>query len=112
MSRHVARCLEVFTAYRSAQVLNEAGRPGAPADDEQAARRYARLLISEIKLYHEADVVAGRRERDLASRLGGEIARARVLYEQRVPAHIRQSTDCFHDELVHTLADGDRELIA
>ncbi len=139
MSRHAARCLEAITAYRSAQVqikaLHDAPRPddapsaataaapaadasfspgstGAPVDDEQAARRYARLLISEIKLYHEADVVVGRRERDLASRLGGEIARARVLYEQRVPAHIRQSMDCFHDELVRTLADGDRELIA
>ena len=125
MSRHAARCLEAVTAHRSAQaqikVLNDAARPdasfspgstAAPVDDEQAARRYARLLISEIKLYHEADVVAGRRERDLASRLGGEIARARVLYEQRVPAHIQQSTDCFHDELVRTLADGDRELIA
>jgi hypothetical protein len=111
MVRHAARCLEAVTAYRSAQahvkVLTD-----APGDDEQAARRYARLLISEIKLYHEADVVTGRRERDLATRLGGEIARARALYEQRVPAHIRQSTDCFHDELVRTLADGDRGLIA
>ena len=80
--------------------------------DDEGARRYARLLISEIKLYHEADVLAGRRERDLASRLGDEITRARVLYEQRVPAHVRQSTDCFHDELVRTLADGDGALIA
>jgi hypothetical protein len=139
MSLHAARCLEAVTAHRSAQVqikvlserqdaplASEAAAPaadasfssrppgstGAAVDDEQAARRYARLLISEIKLYHEADVMAGRRERDLASRLGGEIARARVLYELRVPAHIRQSTDCFHDELVRTLADGDRELIA
>ena len=111
MTRHAARCLEAVTAYRAAQVLTE--RPDVPtADEEQAARRYARLLISEIKLYHEADVLAGRRERDLASRLGDEITRARVLYEQRVPAHVRQSTDCFHDELVRTLADGDGALIA
>jgi F0F1-type ATP synthase membrane subunit b/b' len=125
ITRHAARCLEAVTAYRAAQVLTE--RPDAPAaskvppaadvapataDDEQGARRFARLLISEIKLYHEAEVLAGRRERDLASRLGGEIARARVLYEQRVPAPLRQSTDYFHDELVRTLADGDHELIA
>jgi hypothetical protein len=111
MARHAARCLEAVTAYRAAQVLTD--RPGVPtAEEEEAARRYARLLISEIKLYHEADVLAGRRERDLASRLGGEITRARSLYEQRVAAHIRQSTDYFHDELVRTLADGDGALIA
>jgi hypothetical protein len=56
-------------------------------------------------------VVAGRRERDLATRLGGEIARARVLYEQRVPADVRQGMDHFHAELVRTLADGDSTLL-
>ena len=60
-----------------------------------SAQRYARLLVSEIKLYHEQAVVEGRRDRDLATRLGGEIARARVMYEQRVPAHVRQRADIF-----------------
>ena len=46
---------------------------------------------------------------DAASR--GEIARARVLYEQRVPTHIRQHTDYFHDELIRTLANGDSSLL-
>ena len=50
------------------------------SEDPEAARRYARLLISDIKLSHESAVLAGRRERDLVARLGGEIARARVLY--------------------------------
>ena len=80
-------------------------------DEDEAARRYARLLISEIKLYHEPEVIAGRRDRDVVSRLGGEIARARVLYEQRVPAHVRSATDHFHAELVRTLADGDPSLL-
>jgi hypothetical protein len=69
------------------------------------------LLVSEIKLYHEPAVAAGQRERDLASRLGGEIARARVLYEQRVPAAVRDRTDYFRDELVRTLANGDATLL-
>ena len=67
--------------------------------------------MSEIKLYHEAAVVAGRRDRDLATRLGGEIARARVMYEQRVPSHVRERADYFHDELVRTLANGDASLL-
>ena len=80
-------------------------------EEDASARRYARLLVSEIKLYHEAAVVDGRRDRDLATRLGGEIARARVLYEQRVPPQVRERADYFHDELVRTLANGDATLL-
>ena len=131
LARHAARCLEAITAVRAAQVFSErpapaaatprdrteagsadgAGDANAPADEDAAARRYARLLISEIKLYHEPAVIAGRRDRDVAARLGGEIARARVLYEQRVPAHVRRAHDHFHAELVRTLADGDPSLL-
>lgn len=80
------------------------------SEDTEAARRYARLLISDIKLSHESAVLAGRRERDLAARLGGEIARARVLYEQRVGSRAAR-TDHFHTELVRTLANGDASLL-
>jgi hypothetical protein len=124
LARHAARSLEAITAFRAAQVLTDRSDTQTPdlataqsvssrdpEDDDQAARRYARLLVSEIKLYHEAEVMAGRRERDLATRLGGEISRARVLYEQRVPAQIRRGTDHFHAELVRTLADGDASLL-
>ena len=116
--RHAARCLESVTAFKAARAALVNGGTHAPggadeasADEDAAARRYARLLVSEIKLYHESDVMAGRRERDLATRLGGEIARARVLYEQRVPAPIRQHADYFQDELVRTLANGDPALL-
>ena len=86
-------------------------RLAAIGDDDSAARRYAKLLVSEIKLYHSAEVAAGRRERDLGTRLGGEIARARTLYEQRVPAQVRAAADYFHEELVRTLAEGDARLL-
>ena len=119
--RHAARSLEALTAFKAARALMarsespEAARSGssegAGAEEDASARRYARLLISEIKLYHEAVVVAGRRDRDLGTRLSGEIARARVLYEQRVPPNVRQRADYFHDELVRTLADGDAGLL-
>ena len=124
MARHAARCLEALTAFKAARVLTDhpdvaaaaaAGASGAegPADtdDHESARRYARLLVTEIKLYNEPAVEAGRRDRDLASRLATEIGRARVLYDQRVPAHVRQHTDHFHAELVRTLADGDATLL-
>ena len=113
IARHAARSLESLTAFKAARALATI-EPQAPVDDgdeDVAAKRYARLLISEIRLYHEAAVAAGRREGDLTTRLGGEIARARVLYEQRVPKHVRQRANHFHDELVRTLADGDAALV-
>ncbi|HZR26099.1 MAG TPA: hypothetical protein VFA59_21050 [Vicinamibacterales bacterium] len=115
LARHASRALEATTAFKTARALAKADAqpPDATTTDEEeaSARRYARLLVSEIKLYHEGDVMTGRRERDLTSRLGGEIARARVLYDQRVPAHVRDRADYFHDELVRTLADGDVSLL-
>lgn len=119
--RHAARSLEALTAFKAARALmarsessdsaQSGAGEGAGAEEDASARRYARLLISEIKLYHEAVVVAGRRDRDLGTRLSGEIARARVLYEQRVPPNVRQRGNYFHDELVRTLADGDAGLL-
>jgi flagellar biosynthesis/type III secretory pathway protein FliH len=122
LALHAARCLESITAFRAAKALAErpetstrpaaaAGAAGDKEDPIEAARRYARLVVSEIKLYHENAVIAGRKERDLTSRLGGEITRARTLYEQRVPADVRSRHDYFEDELVKTLAGGDSALI-
>jgi hypothetical protein len=119
LARHAARALESLTAFKTARAVagvSAVGAPNAadaPATDENeaTARRYACLLISEIKLYHHDAVEAGRRERDLAVRLGGEIARARSLYGERVPAHVPRAADYFHDELVRTLAGGDASLL-
>ena len=117
LTRYAARRIEALTAFKVARSLTAAAPiPEAPVtaadeDEEAAARRYARLLMSEIKLYHEDSVAAGRRDGDLGIRLGGEISRARALYEQRVPPHVRQRGPYFEDELVRTLADGDRSLL-
>jgi len=123
--RYGSRRLEAMTAIRLAALsgrLETRRRSVVPfrndrdggADSEadaDAAQRYARLLVSEIKFYHEAEVAEGRRRRDLMARLGGEIARARVFYEQRVAETTRRRADYFHDELVRTLADGDPSLV-
>lgn len=114
LARYAARGIEAITAFtivRSLSTPPSASDHGVDDEDVVGARRYARLLVSEIKLYHEDSVAAGRRDRDLGSRLGGEIARARMLYEQRIPAHIRALAPYFDDELVKTLADGDRSLL-
>jgi hypothetical protein len=126
LARHAARALEVLTARRTSQLLSGSlpgpvatGAASAPAratppgavDGEDGARRYARLLVSEVKLYNEAAVKLGREQRDLLDRLAPEIDRARKLYEERVSSNVRARNLYFDQELVRTLADGDPSLL-
>ncbi|HYS55112.1 MAG TPA: hypothetical protein VER58_15250 [Thermoanaerobaculia bacterium] len=71
------------------------------------ARRFARLLVSEIKLYNEPKVEQGRKNKDLYERLKEDIDRSRQMYDERIPEDIRKSSNYFYDELVRILADGD-----
>jgi hypothetical protein len=71
------------------------------------ARRFARLLVSEIKLYNEPKVDAGRRNRDLYDRLKEDIDRSRQMYDERIAEDVRKQSNYFYDELVRILADGD-----
>jgi hypothetical protein len=71
------------------------------------ARRFARLLVSEIKLYNEQKVTDGRTEGNLYDRLRDEIDRSRQMYDKRVHPSVSPRFDYFHQELVNTLAGGD-----
>jgi len=71
------------------------------------ARRFARLLVSEIKLYNEKKVTEGRDAQDLYERLREAIDRSREMYDKRVQAPVAAKFDYFHYELVNSLADGD-----
>jgi len=71
------------------------------------AKRFARLVVSEIKLYNEAKVTEGRKTRDIYERLKEDIERGRQMYHDRVSGPVRESSDYFHDELVRILAGGD-----
>jgi hypothetical protein len=114
LTRHASRCLEALTA-RKAPELSQVvafARPGhARQQDEEAAQRYARLLVSEIRLYHEPLVDEGRRASDLLRRLRPQIERAQRLYDERVAPDVRSRTNYFHQELVRTLADGNAALL-
>ncbi len=85
------------------------GRALSP-DEQKAhedAKRFARLVVSEIKLYNESKVNEGRRNKDIYERLKEDIERGRQMYADRVPAGVRDSTNYFFDELVRILAGGD-----
>lgn len=71
------------------------------------ARRFARLLVSEIKLYNEQRVREGRESADLYDRLKEAIDRSREMYDKRVQPPVAAKFDYFHYEVVNSLAEGD-----
>jgi hypothetical protein len=87
-----------------------APRGGMAPEDQKAhedAKRFARLVVSEIKLYNEAKVTEGRKTRDIYERLKEDIERGRQMYTDRVSGAVRDASDYFQDELVRILAGGD-----
>jgi hypothetical protein len=86
----------------------------SPEEDEKfnnEARRFARLLVSEIKLYNEDEVYNGRQNADLYLRLKRDIDRSRDMYEKRVHPAVAASADHFDEELIRILAREDRNLM-
>ncbi len=97
------------------EVQNMAQSDSGLSPEEQAqhdeARRFARLLVSEIKLYNESDAERGRANKDLYQRLKEDIDRSREMFEKRIAPEIRAKRDYFRDELVENLAGGDAEAL-
>ena len=75
------------------------------------ARRFARLLVSEIKLYNEQKVKEGRESSDVYERLREAIDRSREMYDKRVQSPVAAKFDYFHYELVNSLGDGDESVL-
>ncbi len=103
----VATAQAARTRYRDRNV----DLPIEVADDERRlhndARRFARLLVSEIKLYNEQKVTEGRDSGDLYDRLREAIDRSRDMYDKRVQEPVAAKFDYFHYELVNSLAEGE-----
>ena len=99
--------------------LSETGRPatpspGVPAEMEELhrkARRFAKLLVDEIKLYHRDKVVQGKQNRDLYVRLREDIDKSRASYEKRYGQTPIAASDYFTVELIQNLADNNPHLL-
>ncbi|MEM7519152.1 MAG: hypothetical protein AAF368_19780, partial [Planctomycetota bacterium] len=77
----------------------------------EEARRLARLLVSEIKLYNEEIIEEGRRSGNIYERLKDDIDRSRQMYEERIDPRLADQEDYFYQELVQRLAGGDEQLL-
>jgi hypothetical protein len=78
----------------------------APAR-EREARRFARLVASDIRLYNEEAVLIGRSRRDLALRLEGALARGRESFLRRFPDLGAPGLALLDEAYVEVLAAGD-----
>jgi hypothetical protein len=85
-----------------------------PAIDEkrlEAARRYARLVATDIRLYNEEAVLQGRRGGDLVQRLGDQIGRGKETFLRRHGSLGPTGLQILHDAYVQVLAGGDEALM-
>lgn len=84
---------------------------GEEGEVHKKARRFAKLLVDEIKLYNQNKVTEGRQNRDLYDRLKDDIEKSRASYEKRYGNTVAKEGDYFNQELVRILADNDSALL-
>jgi hypothetical protein len=84
-----------------------AGMSPEDAETHRKAQRFARLLVDEIKLYNQAKVNEGRRNKDLYDRLKEDIEKSRSTYQKRYGSTAAASGDYFQKEVVRNLAEED-----
>ncbi|HWY22347.1 MAG TPA: hypothetical protein VNX26_14065 [Candidatus Acidoferrum sp.] len=84
-----------------------AGLSPEDADVHRKAQRFARLLVDEIKLYNQAKVAEGRRNKDLYDRLKEDIDKSRGTFQKRYGNTAAASADYFNQELLRSLAEDD-----
>ncbi|HWF03338.1 MAG TPA: hypothetical protein VHA06_06600 [Candidatus Angelobacter sp.] len=99
----------------SAPAPAAAAASSAPVTEEdelqKKARRFAKLLVEEIKLYNQAKVDQGRQSKDLYDRLKDDIEKSRAMYDKRYAESAVASADYFTQELIRILADNDATLM-
>ncbi len=83
-----------------------------PVLDEahEKARRFAKLLVEEIKLYNQTKLAEGRARGDIYSRLHDDIEKSRGAYQKRYGESVKDA-DYFSQELMRILADNNRAVM-
>ncbi|HLY61760.1 MAG TPA: hypothetical protein VKV95_13515 [Terriglobia bacterium] len=78
---------------------------------QKDAKRFAKLLVSEIDLYNKTKVADGRKNKDLYKRLKSDIERSRLTFQKRFSKPVGPPVDYFHEELIRSLANNDSSLM-
>jgi hypothetical protein len=75
------------------------------------ANRVAKVAMQDIKLLRPKDVRLGRENKDICTRLRGDLDKARKEYDRRFRTILDHPVDYFHDWMVAILAEGDAEAL-
>jgi hypothetical protein len=107
-----AEVVSVAAAAAGVDQSASVGHAGAALSDEDAdvhrkAQRFARLLVDEIKLYNQAKVAEGRKNKDLYDRLKEDIDKSRATFKKRYGNTVAASVDYLQAEVVRSLAEDD-----
>lgn len=78
---------------------------------DAGARRFAKVRIAEIQLYHSDAVKAGRAARDLYGSLQPQLDAARDAFRQRFLMNGTTTADYLHAEMIRALANDDATLL-
>lgn len=79
--------------------------------EHESAKRFARLLVQEIALYHPEEVERARSEKNILALLKDDIEKSREAYEQRFQKPSIRKRDYFNKALIQYLANGDPSLL-
>lgn len=91
----------------------QAAAAEAAEDDAElnAARRYAKLLATDIRLYNEEAVMLGRQHGDLVERLGEHLDRGKATFLKRHGELGPTALEILRDAYLQVLAGGKTELM-
>ena len=85
--------------------------PPEHAEVHKKAKKFAKLLVDELKLYNQAKVTEGRAHKDLYDRLKDDIDKSRAAYEKRYGSTPAASGDYFRQAIIRILADNDESVL-
>jgi len=98
-------------AIAATEAFDVASLPAEMQDLHRRANRVAKVAMQDIKLLRPKDVRIAREQKDICSRLRGDLDKARKEYDRRFRAIHDHPVDYFHHWLVEILADGDPEAL-
>jgi len=113
MDAALAEPLPVGDAENKATIETPLVSSISPEDQDvhRKAQRFARLLIDEIKLYNQAKVAEGRKNKDLYDRLKETIEKSRATYQKRYGKSVAASGNYLQNEIIRSLAEDDPSIM-
>lgn len=104
---------EIVTEVATPKVAVEEEEPIPPEEikEHEGAKRFARLLVQEIALYHPDEVEIAKVQKNLLALLRDDIEKSREAYEQRFQKPSIKKRDYFNKALIQYLANGDPSIL-